>query len=671
MDVACGILINELSGSAQSLLYYSFQTSTRFSPTMEPSLLPKRVIIAYFPFADLVISDEWEYEAWKEITVTLAGHLDVEAGRRWPNMSKELQNECRRLDVSALEKRIFEAVCERLSLSFLNELDDPHIDDGLLKAFEKHFEWARGRNIHELCRLANAYIGAELEDAMQSSAKQIYAKLFAERLGLVDEKPCDDCPTIAGVRFGSNGILSRSNFLVWCICISSEADVDYQIDRFLGACGNDPFIDISIFLLLGDQAKLVRHIAKRMKGRHSIAVADSEIVSDFFTSSRGLSEIRQRIISTLPISVVSPYRSEGAAGDTFVGRRAEIERILTSYHSEFCILGPRKIGKTSLLGEIKAVIDKSRARDQIAVHVDAQSSKTLKNFQRAIYGSFEARTSDLLPYEEIDYDEDFFTSFTDRLLLLSTKGYRVTFLVDEIDEILKCADRDAVESFLRSTANRRLARFVVFGYTTLNRRIKNGTSAIYNLFERITLGPLDLPAAFQLINDPMTDLGVRFESPQLPKTIIDLCSSIPWLIQYMCNMLLESIHGMKQREITERIIMQVFESPEFSRTLTNTVLGDESLGVIHRLIIYVFIALGQETCTESELVRAINSQAYELPYSRIEQALQHLTETYVFRNTSTGYRFFVDQQRRVLMSSDIEQKINYLLRDLRRRGFDD
>jgi len=418
-----------------------------------------------------------------------------------------------------------------------------------------------------------------------------------------------------------------------------------------------------VIVPLGDVNAVCRSLPLNLIDHYYLVVSDRDVVG-FFYGLNGNSDFKATLLRALPLIVVSPYRFNGEAGETFVGRREEIQKIISSKTTHYCILGPRKAGKTSLLSELKRRVNADSSGWSVAIHLDAQNSKKIAHFQRELYDAFFAEIQHKISLPTLEPGTDFFSSFSNQLLSVREKGFKLTFLIDEIDKILFYEGAD-VEDFLRSAGNRNLARFIVFGYTILNRRVNDHSTAIYNLFEKITLGPLDLPAALELTSQPMKELGVNYEDDGIPKYIVEKSSQIPWLIQFICGKALER---QRNEKVIKRIaIDEILQSDAFFGVLTRSILDDQSLEAIHFLVVYVFLSIGEECCQDYDLTEAIAKVANYIPLIEIERALRHLTETYVFRKTMVGgYRFFVDEQRIALSRESHEDKIRRYVSDISR-----
>lgn len=648
-----------LSGNAQALLYYSLAISKKYLPTRPPRLFSIRAVVAYFPFASVCFEGDESNIIWRELNIKLDHVLRPPEGINYRVMTAELTDSIeRRIKPNVVEKKLFHNCLASIDLRAVADAQNTD-DDEIYNAFDQHVEFSHGIAPKSLSKIAKLFQHAESEPFDRVEGKMAYLNEVARLVGLT--KPCSELTTENECAFEADGLLSGSNRKIVLLCMHSEVELDAQIS-FILARQADARLLVFLICALGDDRRLQKQVACKLSEYHTVTL-DSRAVLRAHFRSPGYRSLAEVILKSLPLRLVSPYSTSGPSRTTFFGRGNEIEQILSS-KSQFYVLGPRKIGKTSLLEKVAFSVNEGQAlANTVAICVDAQKDSRLEYFQMNIHSAFcRAAKHEVAA---LDPGRNFFSEFAGQINKSVQDGLSLIFLIDEIDVILNLDGFQIVENFFRSIANRQQARIVVFGYTRLSERIKDNTSAFYNLFESIILGPLDVSAAIDLITQPMEKIGVRYESESTPKQIVEACSAIPWLIQSMCQQLLEQIGN--QRVITNELVESTATSQVFSQLLLATIREDRSLGPLPQLILHIFAKLDRLELGEELILREVQRVVYDIQYSDVVKALLHLTSTYLLRRTASDrYRYFVDRQRVLLRNTvNLEMSIEQLAKDYR------
>src|SRR5262249_51500448 len=94
--------------------------------------------------------------------------------------------------------------------------------------------------------------------------------------------------------------------------------------------------------------------ASRYQTQTRLIFISEETQLKFLASASINSALMRFITERLPPSTLVPYQFGGAvSGNRFFGREAEIDRVLRKPTANFAITGIRRIGKTSLLKEVR------------------------------------------------------------------------------------------------------------------------------------------------------------------------------------------------------------------------------------------------------------------------------------------------------------------------------
>lgn len=142
----------------------------------------------------------------------------------------------------------------------------------------------------------------------------------------------------------------------------------------------------------------------------------------------------------------NPYIVGSAViGDRFYGREALIDKVLTSRREHFCLMGNRRIGKTSFLRQLEFLIKRDYSHliglywNLQSCLVEADLSEQLKNGLL----DAEARLDDIgIAYDQLETSEDLFA-----LMQLLKRGVtaakkKLLLLVDEAEALIDVGRRD-------------------------------------------------------------------------------------------------------------------------------------------------------------------------------------------------------------------------------------
>lgn len=232
-----------------------------------------------------------------------------------------------------------------------------------------------------------------------------------------------------------------------------------------------------------------------------------------------------------------------------------------------------------------------------------------------------------------------------------------------MDALLESKEARGLESFARALSNEGYARFVLSGYQTLGDRMTNRSSSLHNLCDWIYLGPLPKKDALDLVTIPMKKIGVEFDKGVV-NLIVDLGTTVPWLLQYMCYLLLMRLDEQPERprKITQQDVQVVYGGNDFSRQITASANQDSNMPVLERLIIYLLVSSSDEEMNESRIIEAVRKNVFGAHFTEVRRALNYLTATYILKRENNAFRFFIPQLKAKLRESepDLPSIVKYL-----------
>lgn len=241
--------------------------------------------------------------------------------------------------------------------------------------------------------------------------------------------------------------------------------------------------------------------------------------------------------------------------ERFVGRRSELERIFDLLKSKqsVALIGPRRIGKTSLLtvlgnAKIQAAFGFDNPRFQF-FYLDLQKhsmkNKEHANFLMHIYLLLKEQ-SQISPYlidEDLETDDQF-----DMLLEWFKKdGRHPVLLMDAFDEIKNYKPIDEnIFGFLRSQGSEGKISFITSSmdapYEIFRKHWPHHVkvaSPLYNIFAIVRLSSFSQMEAQTMLIETSTKGGLPFSEAEV-NWITQLAGTHPYLLQQVATLLFEA-----------------------------------------------------------------------------------------------------------------------------------
>ncbi|WP_437610747.1 two-component regulator propeller domain-containing protein [Sorangium sp. So ce834] len=357
---------------------------------------------------------------------------------------------------------------------------------------------------------------------------------------------------------------------------------------------------------------------------------------------------------------LSPYATAGEVKDEqmFFGRVALLKELLLASSIQHIVIGPRRVGKTSLLKRLLRELP-ARRPDVDAVFVDLLGIADHGRAARML-----ART--LKTDVPRDHDPD--TAFADLLRARFQDGGRKgVVLIDEADGLIQA---DAALGFpllaaMRTLQAEEICSFVLAGYLFLYRESLNQRSPLYNFASVRMLGPLEPEAARDLALVPMQRLGVAYADPELPARIAERTGGYPSFVQVLCDAELDVLRdvGSGDLVLSAGHLAQAERKVGISlRDIFRSNAGDEAQLLVYRLLDRDdFTAADAESALADALGRAV-------PAAAIDSALQEL-RLFGFLIEQDGiFSFAIPLLRDTLRTGDPARTAEQLAAALSRSG---
>ncbi len=281
-----------------------------------------------------------------------------------------------------------------------------------------------------------------------------------------------------------------------------------------------------------------------------------------------------------PYTFGVPVRGEGK----FFGREKELKEIFDTLEhvgrgqkQDLAVMGPRRIGKSSLLYRLRDM----PPDDFLPLYIDLQGIMPREplvlftDILRQVKAAFAVRQlADKLPSfaslgpKEIPERLQFMTFKEDMASLdeavQKQELPRLILMLDEVELLAEFGGLTALE-FFRSLIQRLLyGVFIVAGSDYLYEMTRDYTSPFYNIFKTVELHALSPAAARALVERPAAEVGLHYP-PEAVDKILHYTGNTPYFIQAMGHYLVEMLNQERRRIIgsddvgwvTERIIEQL------------------------------------------------------------------------------------------------------------------
>src|SRR5579862_6788743 len=442
----------------------------------------------------------------------LQGSLPV--GKKWKARLRRIVVECIRFKARE--------ILDRMPLRDISEVAESAVIDHNVASLNEDLKFLNCSPLNVAAPLSKQYSKALLEvgsdEEKRELLKQVASMAGMSPLELTSTTDANSLPT---------GLFESKDFIPDCLFKTTFAVVDYHGDYDLNlqaAVRLEEDRGNVVFLLINEMEAIPTWLAEICKSSYAVLIREEDLKRMALSKDRS-EAMRAIVFPQFRPSKLSPFKYLGpVTRERFVGRRAEIQRILSSASGNFVVLGARTIGKSSLLMTMRDRLTVGPERGRaIPVFVDATQNHHLRHFQKNLMQTILKDTEQSgIQIDWIDPAEDFFEDLAE---VLRKSGKKYLFLIDEVDNLLKDAKINQFEEFVRSMSNIGCVRFVISGYRNLREHIEDRESFFFNLFEPIILSPLSRGDADELVRKQMRRIYVEFENDQVIESVLDLGST--------------------------------------------------------------------------------------------------------------------------------------------------
>jgi hypothetical protein len=343
---------------------------------------------------------------------------------------------------------------------------------------------------------------------------------------------------------------------------------------------------------------------------------------------------------------LAPYETrKPVTGPQFFGRQAELERVLQNPQTNYLFVGIRRIGKTSLLKEIKRQLDLQDppgANQMRRVYIDCTVIRSEDEFMRTLIFQLEQSGLTILSSRAQD-PQRYQRRILDHYAMVH--GSPITFLLDEFDRLLAHMKPDwPLLQVIRTAVQAKKVRFIAAGFRLAMAESTNPNSPLFNLMTPIRLGRMPVSDVEKMVLTPLTQLGIQVDDEaQVISRIYQETAGLPNYVQYYCHHLLANLTETGADTITLNHVKGIQENLAFRDFVLNTFMANT--GLLEQAIVYAIVEEGKTAVlpsfTERQIHNFLKTRKLSLPFDQIDSACRLLEMAGVFNREGAEYRFAV------------------------------
>jgi predicted Zn-dependent protease with MMP-like domain len=362
----------------------------------------------------------------------------------------------------------------------------------------------------------------------------------------------------------------------------------------------------------------------------------------------------------LPCIHLAPYEtSKPVTGSCFFGRQQEINKVIENPDTSYLFVGIRRIGKTSLLKEIKRqldIVDPPNKGQVRRVYIDCTVISSEEEFLRTLIFQLERSGLTLLAGHARDPQR-----YQKRILdhYNSLHGEPITFLLDEFDRLIAHMRSEwPLLQVLRTAVLTKKVRFIGAGFRRAMDAATDVQSPFFNLMTPVRLGRLPEEAVRQMVLAPMERLGLTVEDrDEIVRRINRETAGLPNYIQFYCKTLLRNLQKKEVAMIQVSDLQVVHENMAFRNFILNTFMSNTDS--LERAVVYALVAEGEEIAaqsfTEKMIQGVLKQRNFSAQFEQIDRAARNLEMAGVFNRVGADYEFAVPLFQHILRQTrDVE-----------------
>jgi hypothetical protein len=430
-----------------------------------------------------------------------------------------------------------------------------------------------------------------------------------------------------------------------------ESDIFYLENKAV-TFAQDAKIKFTLFFYF-QNSNLVDNLVK--KTYLNLIAIDENDLKIILLSKRPQETFRKIILSRLSLQFISLYHISGPAKDTFYGRSEIINRIIGSPHTSFAIVGPRKIGKSSLLYKIKDNPPPGTTYIFMNLEVVFDREKHYNKFLHSLVEKIEETFNKKVSLKKFPFTfGSKIKKVREIIRELAMEGNKIKFIFDEIDALLELDKKNNYQMMrnFRSMSQDRYCQFIFAGFKELYNTKRHLENPMYNFCEEIILDPLDEEASLDLITKPMESIGIHYHKNEDRKLILEYTARHPNLMQFLCTQLVKKVEKHtdieERRTIFKNDIEDVFNKEYQNYIMDKVYMFFSDLSPVNRLILIMLVESSSEN--RNFYINEIKGLFLDhqidtdtISPNAIQRNLRDLVVRFILVDEGNNYRFALDK----------------------------
>ena len=372
-----------------------------------------------------------------------------------------------------------------------------------------------------------------------------------------------------------------------------------------------------IVLIVGGKLLNIDESLREELGMIKVAVIDRSTIEGVLATQDA--DERAKLISAALVQflgreALSPYVSgRPAIGGRFFARSSLVKTMVPGV-GNYTIMGNRRIGKTSLLKEIR---ERLKLNNVLTAEVYGATCKSTEDVVYKILTEL-GRTRDL---DKCLQRPKTLVSSIHTAVKLEKRS--IALFIDELDRILDFDSKQGWEllDILRETVEGQPSCRVFFAGFRKVIAVKQSLSApLFNFTTPIELPLFTRQETVEMVTKPLERLGIRVPT-ELSETIYQETTGHPELIQLHCKLIIQFLKDHNRIPTGADLFTEVFNDAEYKQKVLGTFLANTN--AYEELLCYLLIA-------DSE--NAANQMEYEFGHQEVNRVLKEQDITLELRD---------------------------------------
>lgn len=353
----------------------------------------------------------------------------------------------------------------------------------------------------------------------------------------------------------------------------------------------------------------------------SFVVLSSNTLRDLLLAEHPTHQLEAAISAQIAVAELSPYRTAGGVEDDafFFGRERELRTIGDQALRNFLVVGPRQMGKSTLL---KALERRMKMRPDVEVrYVVLGGSDLVRHLVNHLEPNRLAGTGAGAALPSIEQ------------VAAGRPERPLVWLIDEVDEFVRTDAKAGypVLQAMRALTEERRAFFILAGFWDLYQAaVFDEKQPLRNFGESLRLEPLDAASALALATQPMKALGLSWDSTETTAHLLEQTGRRANLIVLACKGLIEALPA-DERSLTRAHLERVLQQDNDLRDQSRRWRGQTAL---HKAVVRQALLLGRPTREEIRL--ALQARGSNPGSEEFDRALDHRELSYVLVPNAEG-----------------------------------